>query len=282
MLIDKDGNVGIGTSSPSHKLHVNGDIRTGYNSSLYLGGTDVYWRDASGHLNGSTESSITLNYDSIENGTGFFQTKSGGTVVAKIDNAGNMGIGTTNPASKLHINSGQLIIQSSVGTASDATLKFRDDGSGTDQWWIAIDESQSNKLYFYDDYNNQYRMVIQQDGNVGIGTTNPGSYKLAVKGNIRAEEVVVETGWSDFVFEANYDLMPLPEVEQYIAEHQRLPDVPSAEEVAADGLSPGESQALLLQKVEELTLYVIELDKENKALKDSYELIMGQLSGQID
>ena len=109
-------------------------------------------------------------------------------------------------------------------------------------------------------------MIIDGSGNVGMGTTNPGSYKLAVSGKIRAKEVVVETGWSDFVFEEDYYLMPLPEVERYIAEYQHLPDVPSAEEVAANGLALGESQALLLQKVEELTLYMIDLDKENQAL----------------
>ena len=73
--------------------------------------------------------------------------------------------------------------------------------------------------------------------------------------------------WPDHVFQAGYDLMPLPEVERYIAEHQHLPDVPSAEEVAADGQSLGKTQALLLQKIEELTLYMIDLKKENEALK---------------
>jgi len=65
--------------------------------------------------------------------------------------------------------------------------------------------------------------------------------------------------------------MPLAEVESYITEHQHLPDVPSAEEVAADGLSLGETQALLLQKIEELTLYVIDLKKENEVLKTKFE-----------
>ncbi|MFC1480633.1 hypothetical protein ACFL6E_00075 [Candidatus Neomarinimicrobiota bacterium] len=69
----------------------------------------------------------------------------------------------------------------------------------------------------------------------------------------------------------DYDLMPLPDVERYIAEHQHLPDVPSAEEVAANGLSLGASQAMLLQKIEELTLYMIDLKNENQELKTKFE-----------
>lgn len=104
----------------------------------------------------------------------------------------------------------------------------------------------------------------------GIGTTSiPSGYKLAVDGKIIAEEFKVQDSgsWPDHVFQADYNLMPLPDVERYIAEHQHLPDVPSAEEVAADGLSLGETRALLLQKIEELTLYVIDLKKGNEALK---------------
>ncbi len=76
-----------------------------------------------------------------------------------------------------------------------------------------------------------------------------------------------QSGWTGGVFADTYRLMPLPDLECYIAEQQHLPDVPSAEEVAADGLSLGQTQALLLQKIEELTLYVIDLKKENEALK---------------
>jgi len=89
-----------------------------------------------------------------------------------------------------------------------------------------------------------------------------------VDGTITAKEVVVTVeGWSDFVFEKDYNLMPLNEVEQHVKEKKHLPGIPSAEEVAADGVSVGEMQAKLLQKVEELTLYVIELKKENEQLK---------------
>ena len=100
------------------------------------------------------------------------------------------------------------------------------------------------------------------NGSVGIGTINPGTWKLAVNGNIRAKEIKVETGWSDFVFEGGYDLPTLEEVEQHIKEKGHLKDIPSAKEVKENGVFLGEMDSKLLQKIEELTLYVIELNKK--------------------
>lgn len=96
------------------------------------------------------------------------------------------------------------------------------------------------------------------------------SYRLSVDGRIRAREVKVYSGWADHVFEAGYELMPLSEVEAYIALHGHLPGLPSAAEVAANGVDLGESQALLLEKVEELTLHLIKLEKENAELKAEF------------
>ncbi|MGS2741648.1 hypothetical protein [Sinomicrobium sp. M5D2P17] len=104
-------------------------------------------------------------------------------------------------------------------------------------------------------------------GNVGIGTTNSNNWKLAVNGNIRAKEIKVETGWSDFVFEDSYNLPTLEEVEQHIKEKGHLKDIPSAKEVEENGIFLGEMDAKLLQKIEELTLYMIELKKENQQLR---------------
>jgi hypothetical protein len=110
-------------------------------------------------------------------------------------------------------------------------------------------------------------MVIKGNGDVGIGTPNPQS-KLAVNGRITAKEVVVTLGgWSDFVFDENYQLPSLEEVERHIKEKKHLPDIPSEQEVLAGGVSLGDMQAKLLQKIEELTLYVIELKKENQRLQ---------------
>lgn len=99
------------------------------------------------------------------------------------------------------------------------------------------------------------------NGNVGIGTNNP-TYKLAVNGTIRSKEVRVESGWADFVFENDYKLPPLDEVESFIVKNKHLPGIPSAKNVAENGLAVGEMQAKMMQKIEELTLYLIEANKK--------------------
>ena len=113
------------------------------------------------------------------------------------------------------------------------------------------------------------KVVIQTDGNsffnggsVGIGTTSPDQ-KLTVKGKIHAEEVIVDLAVpADYVFSKDYSLMPLHKVEQYVKTNSHLPDVPSATEIKDKGLSMGEMQNKLLQKIEELTLYAIEQNKQ--------------------
>ncbi len=104
------------------------------------------------------------------------------------------------------------------------------------------------------------QFLLKSNGNVGIGTTNPGSYRLAVEGRIGAREVDVKTSsWADFVFAKDYALPSLDEVQAHINEHHHLPGVPSEAEVLAKGsVSVGAMQKLLLQKIEELTLYTIE------------------------
>ena len=98
------------------------------------------------------------------------------------------------------------------------------------------------------------------DGNVGIGTTNP-TQKLSVNGTVQAKEVIVDSGWSDFVFDESYKLKALSETEAFIKTEKHLPGIPSAKEVAKQGVSVGEMQAKLLAKIEELTLHVIEQEK---------------------
>lgn len=109
------------------------------------------------------------------------------------------------------------------------------------------------------------------NGNIGIGTQNfidgADTYRLSVKGAIRAERVKVYTTWADYVFEKEYHLPTLEEVEKHIVEKGHLQDIPSAKEVEANGIELGEMNKLLLQKVEELTLYIIQLNKDIKNLK---------------
>ena len=109
----------------------------------------------------------------------------------------------------------------------------------------------------------QCRLAITSTGNIGIGVINPQN-KLDVAGTIRATEVKVEAGWADFVFDKDYKLPTLQDVENHINTHKHLPDIPSEKEVKENGVSLGEMQAKLLQKIEELTLYVIDLKKENE------------------
>ncbi|WP_421876502.1 hypothetical protein [Marinoscillum sp.] len=107
--------------------------------------------------------------------------------------------------------------------------------------------------------------------NVGIGVLNP-SEKLEVNGTIRTKEVKVEaSSWPDYVFAEGYDLMTLGEISEYIAENQHLPGLPSAEEVAIEGVALGEMNATLLEKIEELTLHQIEQHKEINYLKAENE-----------
>ncbi len=112
-------------------------------------------------------------------------------------------------------------------------------------------------------------MRVKRTGEIALGQSFATGYKLSVDGKIMCEElqVMLEADWPDYVFESDYDLRPLSEVREYIDEHGHLPDVPAASEIEESGVPVGEMQRILLQKIEELTLYVIELSEENEELK---------------
>jgi hypothetical protein len=120
-------------------------------------------------------------------------------------------------------------------------------------------------------------------GSIAIGTTAPGTtYKLAVEGAIGARRIkVTQAAWADFVFQPDYHLPTLAELEKYVRDNRHLPEIPSAVEVARDGIDLGEMNKKLLQKIEELTLYLIEMQKkhntaeqENRQIKIQYEQLL--------
>jgi hypothetical protein len=139
-------------------------------------------------------------------------------------------------------------------------------------------DSPSGDIYFFNapsgavtagsafNYSGNTKLIIKSSGNVGIGTTNP-TYPLAVHGTIEATEVIVQTGWSDYVFDKSYHLTPLSEVESYIKTEHHLPGVPSEKQIAAKGVSVGDMQSRLLAQIEQLTLHVIDQDKKIQELE---------------
>jgi len=123
------------------------------------------------------------------------------------------------------------------------------------------------------------------DENIGIGTSDTQGYKLAVAGDIITEKVKVATqsNWPDYVFDENYNLQDLQQLEQYIKTHGHLPNIPNAETIKEEGLDLGEMNAKLLEKIEELSLYIIEQgkinrsqDRENQKLKGKIEALEEQ------
>jgi hypothetical protein len=172
------------------------------------------------------------------------------------DGSGRVGIGTSLPEAKFHIKEENATIRLTGGSYTSSEIV---DGGTGDPGYI--------RTFYYGNIDNQIgaygTYFAALGGNVGIGTTNP-TEKLSVNGNVRARKLIItQTAWSDYVFNKNYKLRSISEVEKFIIDNHHLPEVPTAKEVATKGISVGETQALLLKKIEELTLYVIELKKEN-------------------
>ena len=118
-------------------------------------------------------------------------------------------------------------------------------------------------------------IYINESGNVGIGTSSPGTFKLAVEGKIGAREVRVtlQNPWPDYVFNNNYNLLPLSRLEMFIKKNKHLPEMPGADQVAKNGIELGNMASKLLEKVEELTLYTIELNKEIEKMKEEIKAL---------
>ncbi len=199
----------------------------------------------------------------------------------RINRDGNIGIGTNSPDAKLHIagsngNSTNLILSANYVNTYRWRLKTIDRGNAIDMDFTASDgydtEETILKLTRSTSGRPEFQLhnntIVANDGNVGIGTATPTS-KLSVKGTIHAHEVKVDLNVQgpDYVFETEYNLLSLHEVENYITQNKHLPEVPSAKEMEQNGINLSEMNMLLLKKVEELTLYVIEQEKRLKELE---------------
>jgi hypothetical protein len=200
----------------------------------------------------------------------------GGKPLVMIKNNGNVGIGTTDPAAELEIRAdtsfirdGQIILDPGVEASSEAGPNvpnwIRSERHANTSWDLGLGGSSYN--------GGQPLVMIKNNGNVGIGTLSPGNYKLNVAGTIRAEEIIVNTSGADYVFSPEYELASLDEVEQHIKQKRHLPNIPASREVQSNGIGVAQMQTKLLEKIEELTLYLIEMKKENDELKKRVEVL---------
>jgi hypothetical protein len=228
------GNVGVGLTNPSADLHVN---------------------DASG------TASLVLNSTAVPS------TAGPSTNLAQYDMRFNGVSGSyyRNVLRKNNVNGNIEMLQTLVHGGNTLNFMFVDlvTKKFEMQAGIEVAEFKNNGDVFF---NNN---ISGGTGRVGIGTTGIATgVKLQVGGKVKCQEVeVAVTPWPDHVFKTGYNLMSLNEVEAFINANSHLPGVPSEAEVAENGVNIGKMNATLLQKVEELTLYMIDLKKENDALK---------------
>ncbi|WP_320052041.1 hypothetical protein [uncultured Acetobacteroides sp.] len=174
---------------------------------------------------------------------------------------GNVGIGVSNPQYSLVVGG----VAHFLGSDLKLSAPSADRGNPGSARALVHYTNNTLHLNFLDDFSGgtiigANHLFVSPQGNIGVNTMTPTN-KLDVNGTIRAKEVKVESGWADFVFKPDYQLKPLSEVEQFISTNGHLPEIPTEKEVAQNGVSIGEMNAKLLQKVEELTLYLIEQKK---------------------
>lgn len=193
-----------------------------------------------------------------------------------IDNNGNIGIGNVSPGFPLNFS---FALGDKISLWGDNGNHY---GFGIQGNLLQIhsDVPESDIAFGHGSSENfTETMRIKGNGNVGIGTANP-AYQLSVNGTIQAKEARIETGWADYVFEKDYKLSSLENVADYIEKNKHLPGVPSAKEIHMNGLALGEMQTKLIEKIEELTLYLINLNERIKTLENENATLKNQIVNQ--
>jgi hypothetical protein len=307
LFAGSNGNIGIGTSTPRALLDVStGSDVTGY--KVLAGGNEIsilerfnsadfaakMWAEWPG------QGKLHLGVNGF---SGAPATVTPILTISHLDNqstTGSVGIGTTNPLHRLHVNGGAKIERYlEIGntytnyTSGAAPEIYGGNGGGFFPGDLIL-QSRTNSsigadIHLATGVNNviSTKLVVKANGNIGIGTDVP-SAKLDVNGDIQCEgkiycrEVEVTlAAFPDYVFDADYDLMPLAEVEAFIAANGHLPNVPSASDVEENGIGLGELNKILLEKVEELTLHAIEKEKEIDALNADMAAQIARLERMI-
>lgn len=301
----KDGKLGIGTS-PAAKLEIaagagNENIRisaidgsgTRYLSSLSFDNPAISyhaWKDdwvqgatseisfldrpgTSSYPASVRTSDILFKTAHNWNGVAYGQYLDNTMTIKATQDGGYVGIGTTAPVAKLDItgNGGINVDFQSTGRSRikgiEAGMWFND--NTTDKTFIGLSSAMPGVALGIYVTGIGFTYNFLQNGNFLIGKTTQtnSSYKLDVNGNVRANKLTVNTTGADFVFEPNYNLPTLKELEVFVQANHHLPGISPAKEMQEEGMELGENQTKLLQKVEELTLYAIEQDKNNNALQ---------------